>query len=59
LIYLILVAFVGAFLYIVILTLIGGVKKSDVNAFLKLARRLGPLEPLFYKLGSILMKYAV
>jgi stage V sporulation protein B len=59
LIYLILVALVGAFLYVVILTLIGGVKKSDVNAFLKLSRRLGPLEPVFNKLGSILMKYAV
>jgi stage V sporulation protein B len=59
LLYLILVAFVGALLYVVILTLIGGVKKSDVNAFLKLGRRLGPLEPLFDKIGSILMKYAV
>lgn len=59
LLYLILVAFVGAFLYIVILTLIGGVKKSDVSAFLKLGRRLGPLEPLLDKIGSILMKYAV
>lgn len=48
---------IGALIYVAILTLIGGVKKTDVSAFLKLGRRLGPLAPLFNKIGSFLMKY--
>jgi stage V sporulation protein B len=58
-IYIIIASFIGILVYIVILTLIGGVKKSDVEAFLKLGYRLGPLKSVFDKLGSILMKYAV
>lgn len=58
-IYIIIASFIGILVYIVILTLIGGVKKSDVEAFLKLGYRLGPLKSLFDKVGSILMKYAV
>jgi stage V sporulation protein B len=58
LLYLLIIAFIGAFIYITILIMIGGVKKTDVDAFLKLGRRLGPLSPLFNRLGSFLMKYA-
>lgn len=58
LVYIIILAFVGMFLYIAILTLIGGVKKSDVTAFLKLAARLGPLAPIFNRLGNFLMRFA-
>lgn len=58
LIYILIITFVGMFAYITILTLIGGVKKSDVRAFLKLAHRSGPLAPLLNKLGSFLMRYA-
>jgi hypothetical protein len=56
--YILIISFIGAFIYITILTLIGGVKKSDVSAFLKLGHKLGPLAPLFDRLGSLLMKYA-
>lgn len=56
--YILIIAFIGAFIYIAILTVIGGVKKTDIDAFLKLGRRLGPLAPLFNRLGSFLMKYA-
>ena len=58
LIYILIIVFIGMFLYITILTLIGGVKKSDVNAFLKLARRSGPLAPVLNRLGNFLMRYA-
>lgn len=56
--YILFVAVIGALIYITILTLIGGVKKTDIDALLKLGRRLGPLTPLFNRLASFLMKYA-
>jgi stage V sporulation protein B len=58
LIYILILTFIGMFVYLTILTLIGGVKKSDVSAFLKLARRSGPLAPVLNKLGNLLMRYA-
>lgn len=58
LIYIIILAVIGMLLYVAILTLIGGVKKSDVRAFLKLANRSGPLAPLLNRLGNFLMRYA-
>jgi hypothetical protein len=57
LIYILIITFAGMFIYISILTLIGGLKKSDVNAFLKLAQRTGPLAPLLNRLGNFLMRY--
>jgi stage V sporulation protein B len=58
LLYIIIISFVGMLLYITILTLIGGVKKSDVRAFLKLAARSGPLATILNRLGNFLMRYA-
>lgn len=52
------ITLIGAIIYIFTLTIIGGVKKTDVDAFLKLSHRLGPLAFLFDKIGSLLMKYA-
>lgn len=56
--YILIICLIGAVIYMAILTMIGGVKKTDVDAFLKLGRRLGPLAPLFDRIGSFLMKYA-
>lgn len=58
LLYIILLVFIGTFIYVAILTIIGGVKKSDINAFLKLGGRLGSLSPIFDRVGNFLMKYA-
>jgi stage V sporulation protein B len=56
--YILIICFIGAVIYMTILTMIGGVKKTDVDVFLKLGPRLGPLAPLFDKIGYFLMKYA-
>lgn len=57
-IYILILTFIGIVIYITILSLIGGVKKSDVNALFKAAGRLGPLAPIFNSLGNLLMRFA-
>lgn len=56
--YIVLLGLIGTVIYAAILTFIGGIKKGDVNALYKLGNRLGPLSPLFDKIGSVLMRFA-
>jgi stage V sporulation protein B len=57
-VYIMVLALIGALIYIFILTLIGGVKKNDVDAFMKLGNKLGPLAPFIRKLAILLMRFA-
>jgi stage V sporulation protein B len=58
LVYIAFLALIGALIYIIVLTLIGGLKRNDVNAFMKLGNRLGPLSPYINKLAALLMRFA-
>jgi stage V sporulation protein B len=58
LIYILIITFAGMFIYIAILTFIGGIKKSDVNAIHKVARRTGPLAPVLNRMAGFLMRFA-
>ncbi len=57
-VYIMLIGLIGALIYIIILTSIGGLKKSDVDAFMKLGARLGPLAPFITRLAMFLSRFA-
>jgi len=52
------VVILAAFLYVGTLVVIGGLKKSDVNAFKKLADKSGPLSGTLKKLAIFLERFA-
>ncbi len=57
-VYIMVLALIGALIYIFTLTLIGGLKRDDVNTFMKLGNRLGPLAPFIKKLATFLLRFA-
>ena len=52
-VYIIFLALFGALIYIFILTMIGGLKRSDVTAFMKLGGKLGPLSSIYNKISYV------
>lgn len=56
--YFLVVLIVAVIIYVATLVVIGGLKKSDVNAFRKLTARAGPLSNILKKLADFLERFA-